>query len=230
MRARILVVDDEKEIVSLISDALLDENYNVITAYSAEEALTKIKINPDLILLDIMMPGKDGFEFCKEIRECVSCPIIFTTAKANEDDVLKGLALGGDDYITKPFSIKQLKARILAHLRRDRRNLNVEKKYLVFDDLKIDIIGREVFYREEVISLTKREFEIIELLALNSGQVFTKEGIYEKIWGYDAEGDSATVAEHIKKIRSKFSSTSVDEKYINTVWGVGYKWDECRRG
>ncbi|NEU05226.1 response regulator transcription factor [Clostridium senegalense] len=226
MNEKVLVVDDEEEILSLISDALSDDGYVVFTAKDCDEALEKLKINPDIILLDVMMPGKNGFEFCTEIRDAISCPIIFITAKINEADLLKGLAIGGDDYITKPFSIRGLKARIGAHIRRDKRNFSMEnKKYIIFNDLKIDLKGRKVLLKDEEVILTKREFDIIELLALNNGQVFSKEQIYEKIWGYDAEGDSSTVAEHIKKIRFKFNKHNISNKYISTVWGVGYKWE-----
>ncbi|MGM9535724.1 MAG: response regulator transcription factor, partial [Intestinibacter sp.] len=148
-------------------------------------------------------------------------PIIFLTAKTSEEDIIKGLALGGDDYITKPFSINQLKARMNAHIRRDNRKK--EKNYLQIGDIKMNLKSREVEYFDEDIVLTKREFDILELLALNRGMVFSKEDIYEKIWGYDAEGDSATVSEHIKKIRAKFLKINKDFDSIQTVWGIGYK-------
>lgn len=227
MYEKILVVDDEKEIVSLIEDALEDENYIVYTAYNGDEAIEKLKLNPELILLDVMMPGKDGYEVCKEIRNCVSCPILFLTAKSEEESMIKGLAVGGDDYISKPFSVRQLKMRVLAHIRREKRNSNVNhKNYLSFDGLTLDLNGREVKYKDKIISFTKREFDIMELLALSPGQTFSKEQIYEKVWGYDAEGDSSTVAEHVKKARAKLSGANPNKEYISTVWGVGYKWDK----
>lgn len=226
MREKVLIVDDDAEILSLIKDALEDEDYLVYTANNSDEAVIKLNEKPDIILLDVMMPGIDGFEFCKEFRDIVNCPIIFITAKVQEYDILKGLALGGDDYITKPFSIKQLKARVVAHLRRDKRNNNIKNKnYIVFNNIKIDLKSREVFYYDSMINLTKREYDILELLVLNQGQVFSKERIYEKVWGYEAEGDSITVAEHIKKLRSKFMKINNQFSSISTVWGVGYKWD-----
>ena len=226
MSKKVLVVDDDLDILSLMEDALEDEGYIVMTAENADEALEKISLEPDVILLDVMMPYKDGFQLCMEIRNKVSCPIIFITAKTEENDIVKGLALGGDDYITKPFGIRELKARVLAHLRRENRGKQEEDKNCIkFENIKIDLQGREIYYYEEKLHLTKREFDIVELLALNAGQVFSKERIYEKVWGYDAEGDSSTVSEHVKKARAKFLSVNKEFNCINTVWGVGYKWD-----
>lgn len=226
MNEKVLIVDDEEEILSLISDTLFYEGYNIITAKNSNEALKKLKYNPDIILLDVMMPGKDGFQFCNEIRDSVSCPIIFITAKSDDCDLIKGLAIGGDDYIIKPFSIKALKAKINAHIRREKRSYSLKnKQYIMFKDLKIDFKGRKVILGVDEIILTKREFDIIELLSMNNGQVFSKEQIYERIWGYDAEGDAITVAEHVKKIRSKFNKYDKINQYISTVWGVGYKWE-----
>lgn len=226
MSEKILIVDDDLDILSLMEDALEDEGYMVMTAENADEALEKISLEPDIILLDVMMPYKDGFQLCMEIRNTVSCPIIFITAKTEENDIVKGLALGGDDYITKPFGIRELKARVLAHLRRENRGKQEEDKNCIkFENIKIDLQGREIYYYEEKLHLTKREFDIVELLALNAGQVFSKERIYEKVWGYDAEGDSSTVSEHVKKARAKFLSVNKEFNCINTVWGVGYKWD-----
>lgn len=221
---KILVIDDDYEILSLIKDILTDEGYLVYTADNAEKALELMTYSPNIILLDVMMPGKSGFQLCKEIRNVVKCPIIFITAKVEEKDIVKGLALGGDDYITKPFSLRELRARISAHLRREKRDLNNQNEYLYFDNLKINLNAREVFYYDSEVLLTKREYDILELLALNPGQVFSKEKIYEKIWGYDAEGDSSTVAEHVKKLRAKFQNIHNNFDFISTVWGVGYKW------
>lgn len=227
MYEKILVVDDEEDIVSLIKDALEDENYTVFTACNGFDAIEKLKLNPELILLDVMMPGMDGFEVCKVIRDSVSCPIIFLTAKSEEESLLKGLALGGDDYMSKPFSIKALKMKVLSHIRREKRSSDVSyKNYLSFDGLTIDLKGREIKYKEIEIPFTKREFDIIEVLSLNPGQTFSKEQIYEKVWGYDAEGDASTVAEHVKKARAKLHSLNSDKDYIATVWGVGYKWEK----
>ena len=218
---KVLVIDDDVDILYLIKDILEDDGYEVMISNSAEDAYTKLNKDIDIVLLDVMMPGTDGFSFCKKIRDEVEIPIIFLTAKTSEEDIIKGLALGGDDYITKPFSINQLKARMNAHIRRDNRKK--EKNYLQIGDIKMNLKSREVEYFGEDIVLTKREFDILELLALNRGMVFSKEDIYEKIWGYDAEGDSATVSEHIKKIRAKFLKINKGFDSIQTVWGIGYK-------
>ncbi|WMJ80010.1 response regulator transcription factor [Clostridium sp. MB40-C1] len=227
MKEKILIVDDEEDIVSFLKDTLEDEGYEVFTAYDGNEAIEKSRLYPDLILLDVMMPNKNGYEVCRDIRDIVSCPIIFLTAKQEEQDIINGLSIGGDDYISKPFSLRQLKARIKAHLRRDRRNFNNhEKSNLYFRKLSIDLKGRMVYVNGELIALTKKEFDIIEFLAVNCGQVFSKEQIYEKIWGYDADGDSSGIAEHIKNIRRKFANFDPDIEYISTIWGVGYKWQK----
>ncbi len=227
---KILVIDDDNEILELIKDIFTDEGFLVYTASNAEKALELISNLPSIILLDVMMPGKNGFELCKEIRDAVECPIIFITAKVEEKDIIQGLALGGDDYITKPFSVKELRARVFAHLRREKREANKQNQYLLFNNLKINLKAREVCYFDEEVQLTKREFDILELLALNEGQIFSKEKIYEKIWGYDAEGDSSTVAEHVKKLRGKFQNIDNDFAFISTVWGVGYKWSSKKEG
>lgn len=226
MKEKILIVDDDLEILDLLYDTFTDEDYLVYKASCGDEALEKLKVSPDIMLLDVMMPEKDGFTFCKEIRDIISCPIIFLTAKVEEKDIIKGLALGGDDYITKPFSIKEIRARVKAHLRRDKRVSLEDKSYMIFDNLKINLNSRDILYFDEAISLTRKEFDIIELLALNEGQVFSRERMYENIWGYDAEGDSSTVAEHIKKIRAKFQNVNRDFHYIETIWGIGYKWNK----
>ena len=227
MREKILIVDDEEEIISFLKDSLEEDGYEIFTACTGKEALQKIKLYPDLILLDIMMPDMNGYEVCSNIRDVVSCPIIFLTAKVEEQDIVKGLAIGGDDYIEKPFSLKQLKARINAHLRREKRNINsLDKANLYFKNVSINLKNREVYCSGQLVTLTKKEFDIIEFLSINCGQVFSKEQIYEKIWGYDAEGDSASVAEHVKKIRQKLQKFDTEEEYISTVWGVGYKWGD----
>lgn len=225
MKEKILIVDDEEDIVCFIKDYFEDEGYEVFTASNGKEAIEYSKKAIDIILLDIMMPDIDGYDVCSKIRDSVSCPIIFLSAKESENDRIKGLVVGGDDYIVKPFSIKELKARVEAHLRRERRTTIDNKSKISFGDLTLDINSREVFYKNQEIYLTAREFDIVEMLALHTGQVFSKEQIYEKIWGYDAEGDSSTVAEHVKKIRAKFLKADDSLNYISTVWGVGYKWE-----
>ena len=175
------------------------------------------------------MPGIDGFEVCRAIRDDVLCPVIFLSARQSETDKIRGLTLGGDDYITKPFGLHELMAKIEANLRRERRSqyLNAENKRskLYFEKLCLDIRERTVRVDGKDIELTKREYDIVELLALHAGQVFSREQIYEKIWGFDSEGNSSTVVERIKKIRAKFSAAA-DKEYISTVWGIGYKWNK----
>lgn len=225
MQEKILIVDDEDDIVSFIKDYFEDQGYNVITASNGMEAIEYCDKDIDIILLDIMMPNIDGFQVCQKIRDKVSCPIIFLSARQSEVDKIKGLSVGGDDYIVKPFSIKELKARVQAHLRREKRVHLNNRSEISFGELTLDFNSRKVHYEEDEIILTAKEFDIVELLALHPEQVFSKEQIYEKVWGYDAEGDANTVAEHIKKIRAKFIKISVSLNHIATVWGVGYRWE-----
>lgn len=226
MKHRILVVDDEPEIVAFIQEGLEDEGYEVLAAYNGEDAIRAAMTKPNLILLDVMMPGRDGYEVCQVVRDIVNCPIVFLSAQDREADRLKGLAVGGDDYLVKPFGMKELKARVHAHLRREDRTHSKTQRHLIrYGDLIINLKGHTVMYQNEPIPITHREFEIIELLALHNGQVFNKEHIYEKIWGLDAYGESSTVTEHVKKIRAKLSIMDPERQYIHTIWGVGYKWD-----
>lgn len=224
MDVKVLIVDDERDIIAFMKDSLQDQGYEVITASNGNEALDALVNQPNIIILDVMMPGMNGFELCETIRKTVSCPIIFLSAKDREEDRIKGLLVGGDDYLVKPFSMKELHARLTAHIRRERRLDHQYKKHLYFGDLIIDLDGHEISLQNERITFTMKEFQIIELLALHPGQVFSREQIYEKLWGYDAEGDSSTVTEHIKKIRAKLTRSDASSEYIATVWGVGYKW------
>ncbi|WP_311519689.1 response regulator transcription factor [Paenibacillus albidus] len=223
----ILVVDDEAEIVSMIKQSLENEGSEVITAGDGRQALEQLHRNPDLIILDVMMPALNGFELCQMIRDEVSCPILFVSAKQKEADRIQGLSIGGDDYITKPFSLRELKARVAAHLRQNQRLLagNVQRRVLRYGFLQLDLQGREVRIRQQSIPFTAREFDIMELLALHPGQVFSKDQLYEKIWGLEAVGDSNTITEHVKKIRAKLGVADPQSNYITTVWGVGYKWE-----
>lgn len=225
LQSRILVVDDEEEIVSLIQEALEDEGYDVVTAKSGQEAIAAATEHLDLILLDVMMPDYDGYEVCKKIRDQVECPIVFLSARDRETDRVKGLIVGADDYLVKPFGIRELKARVHAHLRRDLRKQEAPRHILKFGELSIDLKGYTVSFREEAYPFTHREFEIIQLLAIHKGQVFSKDQIYEKVWGLEACGDSLTVTEHVKKVRAKLAIIDPAHTYISTIWGVGYKWD-----
>lgn len=223
MKHKILVVDDEVMISELLSDHLGDEGYEVYTANSADQALKLLPKNPDLIILDINMPGMDGLELCRNIREHIFCPILFVTARITEQDKINGLQYGGDDYITKPFSLKELSARVAAHLRRDERTRCSYAPVLTSGELLVNLSQRRVFYRDIEIEVSKKEFDLIEFLLTNAGQVFDRERIYERIWGYDAEGSSDVIKEHVRRIRAKLHEAT-GEKYIETVWGVGYKW------
>ena len=223
MKYRILVVDDEAMITELLLDHLGDEGYEVYTANSAADALKLLPKNPDLIILDINMPETDGLEFCRNIRNHASCPILFVTARITEQDKVNGLQYGGDDYITKPFSLKELSARVAAHLRRDERTRGGSASVLTSGELLVNLSQRRVFYKDAEIEVSKKEFDLIEFLLTNAGQVFDRERIYERIWGYDAEGSADVIKEHIRKIRAKLHELA-GEEYIETVWGVGYKW------
>lgn len=221
MYAKILVVDDEADMISLLSDYLTLNEYEVITARSGFQALEKIQENPDLILLDINMPGVNGIEVCKRIRDKIDCPIIFLTARTSADDLITGLNVGGDDYITKPFNIRELGVRIEAHLRREHRLIS--KFGENNRGLHINYVEMTVTYNGNIIPLTKTEFEIIELLSTHPGQIFDRERIYEIVRGLSATGDNTVITEHIRKIRTKFIDAG-SEPRIETVWGVGYKW------
>ncbi len=221
MNEKIMIIDDEKDIVFLLRDYFTFNDYDVVTAYDTAEASEKLSEKPDLILLDINMPIKNGLDFCKQIRNQTDAPIIFLTARAEETDILAGLNVGGDDYITKPFNIRELLGRVQAHLRREKRSKN--EKEAQNDGLIINYSGMNVTLNGVSVKLTKTEFEIIELLSLNPGQVFSREKIYENVIGYDADGDNSVITEHIRKIRKKFADAGRDS-YIETVWGLGYKW------
>jgi len=219
---KILVVDDEKDIVRLLKDYFEIQGYLVYTALNGAEALEKVSVKPDIILLDINMPGIGGFEVCQRIRQFVSCPILFLTARVEEQDKINGLMVGGDDYITKPFSIDELGARIQAHLRREERK-TVKDEIRFARQLVINYSERKVMFETYEISLTKTEFDILEFLSMRRGQIFSKESIYEKLWGCDKDGDSNIITEHIRRIRMKLG-TYLDKAIIETVWGVGYQW------
>jgi DNA-binding response OmpR family regulator len=226
---KILIIEDEKELVMLLEDQLRAQGHEVLAAYDGREGIRLARSRPDLILLDIMMPSANGFEVCRAIRNEVRCPILFLSAKQSETDKIKGLTLGGDDYIVKPFGLRELLARIEAHLRRELRSQSFhgdnKRSRLDFGNLQLDLGERTVRIDQKPIALTRREYEIVELLALHAGQVFSRDHLYEKIWGYDAEGDSATIVEHIKNIRAKFAAASPTVEYISTVWGIGYRWN-----
>lgn len=216
---RILAVDDEEAILTLIKNALSKEGYDV-TAICRPKEVQKIKLlDYHLILLDVMMPGKDGFALCEEIRKETDCPILFLTAKTAETDLIRGLGLGADDYITKPFGIGELRARVAAHLRRESR----KKKHAVsVGGVRFYLREKRAAYGETALPFTKSEYGICEYLAMNRGQTFTKDRIYEHVFGYDKESDSSVIVEHVKNIRAKCEQAGI--RPIETVWGIGYRW------
>ena len=222
MEYKILIADDEEDILIMLRDFLQSRGFRVLSALNGAEALAQIEHNPDIILLDINMPGLNGLEICQRIREHVSCPILFLTARIEDADKVKGFSVGADDYIVKPFSLVELEARIRAHLRRESRP-SFDAQLRFEGELMIDFSARCLFYKDEKIPLAKKEFDIIELLSQNPGQVFDKERIYERVWGYDSEGDSSVVSEHIRRARMKIAAHT-DRQCIETVWGCGYKW------
>ena len=216
---KILAVDDDKDIVELINNTLTSQGYRVDTALAVENVdMDKIG-GYDLILLDVMLPGTDGFEFCKKIRSLTDCPIVFLTAKTEETDIISGLGYGADDYICKPFGIRSFIARIAAHLRRENRERHI---VLVSKGLRFDLSEKIIACGDKQIDLTKSEYEICEYLAKNKGQVFTMEQIYDSLYGFEDRGTPAEIIEHIKNIRAKFKKYELTP--IETVWGIGYKW------
>jgi len=222
LKETLLIADDERGIVDTMK-AYFSPQYEVLTAYSGEEAIQKAEMQPDLILLDINMPRMDGLTVCQTIREHVACPILFLTARIESADKITGFQAGADDYIVKPFDLDELAARIAAHLRREQRRHN-QSIVRFFGELAVDYSARTVTIHNEPVILSKREFDILELLSLNTGQVFDRERIYEAVWGIDGDGNSDTVMEHIRKIRAKLAAHTL-HSYIETVWGCGYKWN-----
>lgn len=218
--ANILVIDDEPDILALVKRALQKDGHFVTAFQSPQEVQVNSLNRFDLILLDVMMPNTDGFAYCKKVRDFVDCPILFLTARTMESDVMYGFGVGADDYIKKPFGTGELRARVTAHLRREHRE---KKNLLVVSDLAFNLAARVVSIHNRKIPFTKIEYGICEFLAKNRGQVFSKEQIYNAVCGYDAEGDSFTVAVHIKNIRAKLAAYHIAP--IVTVWGIGYKWE-----
>ncbi len=222
MAYRLLIADDDEELVKMLKSYLEIKGFEIITAGDGLEVLEKLSKNPDLILLDINMPRMDGIEVCRKIRNETACPILFLTARVEEQDRVNGLLSGGDDYITKPFSLKELEARITAHLKREeRQKFRTSSRYE--NGLWIDYAGKEVRFEGKEIPLIRLEYEIVEFLSAHPGQVFDRERIYERVCGYNAEGDSRVVTELVRRIRKKFSVCLKDE-VIETVWGSGYRW------
>jgi len=227
-KENILVVDDDKDIRNMIKIYLKNENYKVYTAENGEEALEISENNKiDLIILDIMMPKMNGTQTCMKIREKHKMPIIFLTAKTEDQDKITGLSAGGDDYITKPFNPLELIARVKANIRRVRVFDNIQEKeennIVKIEDLIIDKDNHQVFMEDREIHLTKTEFEILRLLGENKGKVFSIEKIYNRVWKDEFFVTDNTVTVHIRKLREKLGDDYKNPKYIKTIWGVGYK-------
>ncbi|TZE80869.1 response regulator YycF [Calorimonas adulescens] len=227
MESKILVVDDEKPIVDILKYNLEKDGYKVLIAYDGEEAIRiATSEEPDLILLDIMLPKIDGFSVCKTLRQKLNTPILMVTAKEEEVDKVLGLELGADDYIVKPFSMRELAARIKANLRRVQMSEDADGKSITYGDLVIDLDKYVVRKKGKQIDLTSREFELLKFLAINKGQVFSRDTLLEKVWGYEYYGDMRTVDVTIRRLREKIEEDPGSPRYICTKRGVGYYFGE----
>ena len=225
MGKKVLVVDDEKLIVKGIRFSLEQDGMEVDCAYDGEEAVEAAKQKEyDVVLLDVMLPKLSGFDVCQQIREFSNMPIIMLTAKGDDMDKILGLEYGADDYITKPFNILEVKARIKAIMRRNKRNADQEKesKVITYGDMQMDSESRRVFIAGKEINLTAKEFDVLELLILNPNKVYSRENLLNIVWGYDYPGDVRTVDVHIRRLREKVEENPSDPKYVHTKWGVGY--------
>ncbi len=225
MSRKVLVVDDEKLIVKGIRFSLEQDDMEVDCAYDGEEAVDMAKRKEyDIILLDVMLPKYDGFEVCRQIRDFSDVPIIMLTAKGEDMDKILGLEYGADDYITKPFNILEVKARMKAVMRRMGRKGGTTSagRELVKGDLRIDCESRRVFSKDKELNLTAKEFDLLELLANNPNKVYSRESLLNIVWGYEYPGDARTVDVHIRRLREKIEVNPSDPKYVYTKWGVGY--------
>ena len=217
--ANILAVDDDEDLCTLLKRALERDGHQVTVLKSGGEIREQHLRWADCIVLDVMMPGEDGFETCRRIRGLADCPIVFLTAKTEEADILTGLGIGGDDYLTKPFRLGELRARIAAHLRREQR---IPQNRVRRAGLDFDLGERAVYRQGNLVRWTKGEYGICEYLALHAGQTFSKEQIYEAVFGWEGTSDESAVTEHVKNIRAKLKKEGVSP--IETVWGIGYRW------
>lgn len=223
MGKKVLVVDDEKLIVKGIRFSLEQDGMEVECAYDGEEALQKIKDNKyDIVLLDVMLPKLNGFEVCQQVREFSSVPIVMLTAKGEDMDKILGLEYGADDYITKPFNILEVKARIKAIMRRTVLKPKEEAKIIENGDMRLDCEGRRVYVDGKEINLTAKEFEMLELLVRNPNKVYSRENLLKLVWGNGYPGDVRTVDVHIRRLREKIEASPSEPKYVHTKWGVGY--------
>ena len=220
---KILVVDDEALLVKGIRLNLQNEGYEVITGSNGAEAvLAAQNQNPDLIILDVMMPEMDGLEACTRIREFSQVPIIMLTAKADDMDKLMGFEQGADDYLTKPFNILELKARVRALLRRSQPNNTNQAPLFQIGKISLDADGRNAYKDGQLVELTAKEFDVIELLMRNANRVYSREALLDTLWAYEYRSDIRTVDVHIRRLREKLEDNPADPQYIMTKWGVGY--------
>lgn len=225
MANRVLVVDDEKMIVKGLKFSLEQDGMEVECAYDGEEALEKAKSEEfDIILLDIMLPKLDGMQVCQMIREFSNVPVIMLTAKGDDMDKILGLEYGADDYITKPFNILEVKARIKAILRRNVKKEAAPKKgnIIVIRDMKLDCDSRSLFINDKEINLTAKEFDLLELMVKNPNKVYSRDSLLNIVWGYDYPGDARTVDVHVRRLREKIEDNPSEPKYVHTKWGMGY--------
>lgn len=230
MIKHLLIIEDDQVIAEVEKDYLEASGYSVEIASSGDVGLQKaLREEYDLIILDLMLPKVDGFEICKKVREAKNIPILLVSAKKEDVDKIRGLGLGADDYISKPFSLGELVARVKAHLSRYDRLLSENKRNLPKDEIRIrgiriDKLARKVYVNGEEIALTSKEYDLLLFLAMHPNWVFSKNELFEKIWGLDSLGDIATVTVHVSKLREKIESDPSKPQYIETVWGVGYRF------
>ena len=224
----ILIVDDEAAIAGMLADYFTMEGYRTLTASSGVEALQRASEPVDVVLLDVNMPGMDGFEVCRRLREHLACPIIFLTARIEDVDQIDGFAAGADDYVLKPFSLEVLGRRVAAHIAREGRHRAREQSVRFFQGVTVDYGERQVTVNagggERRVDFTRTEFDIVALLSKSPGRVFDRDLIYERVWGWDAAGDPSIVREHVRRVRKKLTAAGAPAECIETVWGVGYRW------
>jgi len=228
--SKILLVDDERDIMNLLEKVLRQEGFqNILKATSGESAIEICRTEkPDAIVLDIMLPGIDGIEVCKKIREFSICPILFLSSKSDDIDKILGLSSGGDDYVTKPFSPKEVAFRVKAQLRRKQFEINNIKFKMIIeaDDIQIDTDCRQVYKAGKEVSLTAREYQLLEYMARNAGKIISKERLYEQVWGEYGIGVDNTMMVHIRHLREKLEDDPADPKLIITIKGLGYKLEK----
>ena len=225
MARKVLVVDDEKLIVKGIRFSLEQDGFEVYSAYDGVEALEMIRANDyDIVLLDLMLPKMNGLQVCQQVREFSNVPIIMLTAKGEDMDKIMGLEYGADDYITKPFNILEVKARIKAIIRRTGKLEKAKEQSRVVQagDLKLDCDSRRVFIGDREVNLTAKEFDVLQLLVLNPNKVYSRENLLNTVWGYEYPGDVRTVDVHIRRLREKIEDSPSEPRYVHTKWGVGY--------